>query len=106
MRMKADITFKRAIADGITQLRVWHLIGTEIEVPEIYEFTYDGKDYTLEVAEGYYTLRCISDDTQYMVVVAHTRSLNVDKQVFIFESREAWSDWADYASAQTHYMPC
>lgn len=99
-RMTNDVNLLRAIADGITQLRVWHLIGTEVEVPEIYEFTHSGKDYTLEITEGHYTLK--QDNNQYIVVVARTACGNLTKQLFIFENKESWSDWAELAGAHIY----
>lgn len=96
-KMNVDNDLLIKIADGITQLRTWYLISTEVEVPDVYTFNYKNKDYTLEAVEGHYLL-----NKRHIVAVCRSDAYQVSKHLQVFEDKEAWSNWAEYASASAN----
>ena len=103
-RTKQDGKLLQLIADGITQLGVWDKIREEVEVPEVYTFTYKNKLYTLEKgneSSGSYLLRDTTRPNKTMpVAVLHSEMPELHHHLHYFRDRAELLDYTENAGGK------
>lgn len=87
-----------SIAEGISTLKLWKNIGTEVETPQVYTFTHNDKDYTLEPVNGeaYWLLNGSS-----IVVVQKVEKPGTINEIKVFESKKKLDDWSEFTASKS-----